>query len=601
MRDAADKVERVRAATNIVHTIGAHISLRKSGKNYVGLCPFHQEKSPSFSVSADKNLYHCFGCHAGGDVFDFVMRHRGVDFHTALGLLAAQAGIELEPLSAQACAKQKAATRMAALNACARDFFAKALLHEVGQGARRYLGTRGIPAAQAKAYRLGFGHASPTFFAYLAHHGFSATEAGEAGLLSEDGRRHLFDGRVIFPIVDGDAKVCGFGGRRLDDRANTPKYINTRDGGLFAKRCLLYGFFEARGAIRQHRKVVLVEGYTDVLAAHRSGVQEAVAVLGTAFTPEHAHLLGRLVHEAVVLLDADAAGLRAARQSCLALLAAKIQTQVATMPAGEDPASLVQKGGAAALREVVHKAQPALAFFMDRALPGGDSSIETKVAAAAAVQPFLQALGPGLERDLYTERFSTRIGLPPELLDKHLRQSPKPGLRGVQRRHHDQVPTPRVVRQPPESLASQPLAAEIELLRELLLFPTLRAQFGEIADFAKTPAMQDMLAKLAESQQSVAEVIEICVTNINWQKKLLAVRPLPADALEGDAQRGRRTFAAVLCRFKALHVDAALKEVIREIQQAESRGDATESLMRRKQELAGRKRALLDGLPGADI
>jgi DNA primase len=607
--------DQVRAVADILQVVGSRVSLKKSGRNHVGLCPFHAEKSPSFSVNADKNLYYCFGCHVGGDVFDFVMRHDGVDFQTALATLGQKFGIEVQPLSAAQRQKQDTLTALARLNAAACKFFSQALLHACGAAARTYLTSRQIPAAFVKARSLGFGHTSQKFFAYLQHHGHSREHAGLAGLLTQDGSRHLFEGRLIFPIRTLDGQVAGFGARRLDDRAGGPKYINSRDGLLFSKRRLLYGLFEAQGRIRQHKRVVVVEGYTDVLAAHRSDVGEAVAVLGTAFTPEHAQALGRLTKNTTLCLDADAAGSKAAFKSSAVLTQAGFQVSVASLPHGEDPDSLLRRAGAGALKTAVDRARPSLEFFFDAAFaadsPPGSMSIEDRATAARHLQPLLQALGAGLEKDLYTERLAQRVGVSTDQLQRALRRLQPPRRLAPSPGASDDGPAANLdadAQNPEqnatasgsdtmESSAAQnaprpprplPQRYELELLRELLLYPQLRARFGEIADFAVSPQMQTLLEDLA-TEEPLDSVLTRHIDHASWCRRLLAIKPLQS---EGDLDQSIPTFAAVLADLKRRHLHAALQELYSEIRQGEARGEATDALMRRKQELSARIRAL---------
>ncbi len=626
-----ETIDQVRQAINLVDLVGDSVSLRKVGRNHVGLCPFHPEKSPSFSVHGEKNLFHCFGCQAGGDAFAFVMRQQGLDFHGALTLLGRRVGVEVEPLSPHQQRQRQAEERLAAVNACAQRFFSLALLHPCGAPARAALTERGAPAAQVKARALGYGHTTAAFLAYLKKAGHEAAQAQAAGLLNDAGDRLLFERRLIFPIFALGGTVVGFGGRRLQDDGHGPKYINSKESALFAKGRLLYGLHEAHAAIRSRRLVTVMEGYTDVLTAARSGIDTAVAVLGTAFTLEHAKSLQRLCDGVVICLDADRAGRSAAFKSSQVALQAGLQARIADLPAGEDPDSLVRRSGPAALQRCLQAARPAMEFFLDAWLPAATAmGIEQRAQAARALQPLLQALGTGLERDLYTERMAQRVGVSVPQLQRALQTRAAPASRrsrgagpaadgsdGPPRRRTDagEAAKKRAL-SAPTAAAGAPTAAvqpapphafELELLRELLLFPSLRARFGEMADYAVSETMRLLLEDLASSSAPWQEVLPRYVRAGPTLTKLLRVQPKaamestkkrPADDLGGDEVASGHTFSAVLASLKCHRLDVALRELVQEIRQCEATGEATVRLMRRKQELTARKRALKqDALP----
>jgi DNA primase len=618
---SADKIQAIRERTDIVRIIGTYVALKKSGRNYVGLCPFHPEKSPSFSVSPAKGVYYCFGCHTGGDALDFVMKHQGLDFQGAARRLGEAVGVQMEPESAETRQRREAKDAADKVNRLASKFFVQALFSDEGKGARRVLQERQIPAEMARARALGFGGTHDGLFAYLEGHGVSRAEAAAAGLATEDGRWCLFAGRLVFTIFDAEGRIAGFGGRRLGDDPSQPKYINSRESALFNKRHLLYGLYDAQHAIRRSKRIVLVEGYTDVLAAHRAEVNEAVAALGTAFTPEHAALCKRLAHEAVLLLDADAAGQRASREAAQRLMAAGLKTAVASLSAGDDPDSLVRKEGPAALRQSVAAAKPAMEYFMEVTFFRPDMSVEDRAEGARALQPLLGSLS-GLERDLYMNRLAEKVGLTVEQLRRHLQTRPKDAARpphrlsrpphagraaeadGSSTRHDGPAsagqdgpsPSPgaagsaRLPERP--ARAGRGLAQELDILRELLLFPSLRARFGEIAEYMIEPENQALMEALADTDAPLPEVLAAHVKDPNWVKRLSQIRADEAAPLDEVIAKSNRTFEDVLARLKWRHIDVALRDVLGELRAVEARGEATDTLMRRKQELTARKRAL---------
>ncbi len=609
MSIAPEHIEAIRQRADILEVIGNHVTLRKSGRRHVGLCPFHQEKTPSFSVAADKNVYHCFGCGVGGDVFDFVMRHDGVDFQTAARTLGRACGVALEPESPQLVEQRRAQEKLAQVNKHAAALFTHTLWSPQGQAAQAYLKSRDIQAKSARTWGLGMGPPGPVAIAYFEKLGIGRDALVEAGLLSEDGQHLLAAGRLMFPIYDVDGRVAGFGGRRLHDDPASPKYVNSRDSLLFKKSALLFGLFEGMRHIRREKSVIIVEGYTDVMAAYECGLTQAVAALGTAFTPAHAQTLKRLAEVAVVLLDADAAGLKAAHKASMALLQAGLKVNVAPLPAGEDPDSLRRKQGPRALQQSVAGALPALEFFMQRAFAKRTMSVEERVAAAQELGPMLGCLTSGLERELYAQRLADHVGVTTDQLLKHLRtQAPQPRVKiAAQPRatspqqaggHANAAPQQQAAEaQAYGSLAPADRASEAELhcLRELLLYPTLRARFGELADFARSVHMGNLLEALAQSCESAAKIIESHVPDIKWRERLLLVTQGDHSALDGENDKANRTFEDVLARLKAQHLADAMLEIDKELEVLQHRGDtgdATDALLRRKRELIVKEKAL---------
>lgn len=616
-----EKLAAVRERCDIVQIVGRHVSLKKSGRNHVGLCPFHNESTPSFSVSADKKLYHCFGCHVGGDVFDFIMRFAGLDFSAALRQLAEQVGVELEAEPPHVRQERALRQTLANINRAAQAYFEQLLWSPRGQAAQQYLQGRGIPAKLAKERHLGFGGPADALLQHLAKQGFDVESIRRAGLLPEHGERPLFTARLTFPILDLEGRVAGFGGRRLNDDKTQPKYVNSRDGALFQKRGLLYGLHEGQGCLRHTKRVIVVEGYTDVLAMAQAGLGETVAALGTAFNPEHAGLCKRFVREAVVLMDADTAGQKAAQEASQVLLKAGLKTSVAAIPGGEDPDSVLRAGGPAALQRAVAATRPAVEYFMEKAF-AGSLSIEDKADAARGLQPLLSCLESGLERDLYTHRLAEKVGVSVEQLRRHLRP-PRAARasagagpsRAAAPRESDPPPPsdmdgppPTEMEGPPQGLMSEsgrqasaprqpapsssPNGWELDLLRELLLFPQLRARFGELAEYAVSSQMAALLDALAEDSAATNEILSVHVHDQRWLQRLARVQAVPADELDAVNAKSNRTFDDVLAALKRRHLDAALQQVMRELSELEARGEATDMLLRRKRELTARKRAL---------
>ena len=350
-----DSVERVKQAADIVEIISAHTDLRRSGVRYTGLCPFHDERSPSFSVDPQEKLYHCFGCGVGGDVIKFVEEKEGLSFPDAVEALADRYGVELEREAEDPRAEEqrKARARLQELLERTAGFYT-AFLRDAPQAvrAREYLAQRGL--GDEVLADFGVGCAPGTWDSVLVRGqqaGYSLEEIGAAGLIlkSQKGKGHYdrFRSRIVFPIRDARGRVQGFGARSLlpDQK---PKYVNSPEGALYSKRRTLYGIDRARAAIAKAGRAVVVEGYTDVLACHQSGIRDAVAVMGTAITPEQVKLLSGYAEEAVLALDADRAGREAMLRAQGVASGKRLRLRVARMPEGKDPADLLAAGGASA-------------------------------------------------------------------------------------------------------------------------------------------------------------------------------------------------------------------------------------------------------------
>ncbi len=585
MAVSSEQLQAIRDRIDIVRVIGACVELKKKGSRYVGLCPFHGEKTPSFSVTQEKGLYYCFGCHAGGDAFSFLMRHQGIDFQTAVRSLAKEAGVEMAPESEAVRRRRKEESELVGVNDFAQAFFAHALWRDGARQARAYLQERGISDEFARTCRLGFGGDTGELLSYLEAKKVPSTLAGAAGLLSEDGKRTLFEGRVTFPIYDASDRLAGFGARRLGD-GSAPKYINSRESALFTKRKLLYGWEVAQDAIRRTSRVVLVEGYTDVLACQRADLREAVAALGTAFTDDHAKLVSRLAKDAVVVFDADAAGQRASLKVVQRLLGAKVRTHVASLPAGSDPDSVVAKGGGDALRKVIDAAVPAVEHFINTAFGEDDLSIEERAQAAQELAPLLNALSSGLERDLYTARLAERVGVSVEQIQAHLRAAPKP-------RPKQQPTQPKSDSPPaaPSTPPTTPAKTEIDLLREILLYPDLRSRLSELAEYASDP-MRVLLDDLAESEAPVGDVLSRHLSDGRTVVRLSGIEPVRCKSADEQTERSERTFGDVLNRFKVRHMRVSLRDMRQELQELEARDEPTDEIVRRLQALTRQEKEL---------
>jgi DNA primase len=417
-----EDLEAVRERTDLVQVVGQYLTLKKSGHDSMsGLCPFHQEKTPSFHVRPSKQLYHCFGCGAGGDAIRFVREIEHLSFTEAVERLAQQAGIQLRYEGDSPQERREAARRQAIFkaNGSAADLFSKMLLQgREAQGAREYLSERGISADAIQAFQIGFAPGYPDFLLRRLAKESDPQMLIEAGLASrtDDGQvRDRFRGRITFPIQDLQGRVVGFGGRVVptDPRAEKlAKYINTAETAVYRKNELLYNFHRARGAISRSGEAIVVEGYTDVIGPVMAGVENVVATCGTALGEEHFRLLSRFAQRAVLAFDSDEAGARAAERAFSFHEKYPIQSVVMVLPDGLDPAEFVAQRGPDAVREAAQRALPLVEYMIRRTVSRHDvSTIEGQSAAVADALAILQDLQDPVRRSGYGHLLADLSGI----------------------------------------------------------------------------------------------------------------------------------------------------------------------------------------------
>jgi DNA primase len=405
-------IEEIRQRADIIEVISDYVALKKAGTNYKGLCPFHQEKTPSFTVSQEKQLFHCFGCGLGGNIFTFLMKYEQVAFAEAARALAQRYGVRIPEVKATAQDQRKENLRQ--INAVALDFYVRALKEEKeGKVARGYLEHRGIERAIWEEYGIGYAPARwDALVTHLKKKGVNVKEAEALGLIipKKGGWYDRFRDRIIFPIFDLRDRVIGFGGRILND-GQEPKYLNSPDSPLYKKGTGFYGLNVARKSIQKAGgKVCIVEGYFDLLSMAQKGVKNVVATLGTALTPEQARLARRFGKEFFLLFDPDEAGAKAALRGVEIFMQEETFATVILLPDGLDPDGYFQKGGDA--QALWSKAIPGVEYTMERLMAGYDlGAIEGRAKAVRAVLPFLIRIKDGVSRDLYLKRLAEKTGV----------------------------------------------------------------------------------------------------------------------------------------------------------------------------------------------
>jgi DNA primase len=436
---SAQSVDRVRQAADIVEIVSAHSDLRQQGGRWVGLCPFHEERTPSFSVNPADKLYYCFGCEAGGDVFRFVQEKEGVEFPEAVELLAERYGVELEreQEDPKAEARRKQRDRLRQLLERTSAFYASYLWEsEEAAKARDYLGERGLEEEVLRDFGIGY---APSAWDQILTRGqragFSVDELRAAGLVQKGRGGGVYDRfreRITFPVRDARGRVLGFGARAMRSEQGA-KYVNSAEGELYRKSETLYGIDRARGTIAKAGRAVVVEGYTDVLALHQAGVAEAVGVMGTAVTEQQVAMLSGQVAEVVLALDADRAGQEAMLRAQRKAAGRKMRIRVAAMPEGEDPAELIaEKGGAERFRELVESALELPEFQVGLVLDGAElTSPAERDRALGEVAPVLKAMGESISRDELVRSVAERIEVPPEMVVARMAVATDPSPAGA--------------------------------------------------------------------------------------------------------------------------------------------------------------------------
>jgi DNA primase len=421
---SSESLERVKQTADIVEVISAHTDLRRQGTRWVGLCPFHEERTPSFSVDAQEKLYHCFGCGVGGDTIKFVEEKEGLAFADAVELLAERYGVELEreKEDPRAEARRQQRRRLEQLLDRTATFYATYLWDSAEAAkAREYLAERGLGEETLRAF--GVGYAPSAWDQVLLRGqraGFKVGELRGVGLAQRGrsgGEYDRFRSRIMFPIRDRRGRALGFGGRAMRSDQGA-KYVNTAETDFFHKSKMLYGIDRAKAAIAKAGRAVVVEGYTDVLALHQAGVEEAVGVMGTAITEEQVAELSGMVEEVVLALDADAAGQEAMLRAQRVAAGRRMGIRVAAMPAGVDPAEMMaEEGGAERFRELVDGAVELSAFQVGLVLERTDTgSPAERDRALGEVAPIIAAMGESISRDDLVRRVAERLDLEPAMV-----------------------------------------------------------------------------------------------------------------------------------------------------------------------------------------
>ncbi len=423
-----DIIERIRESTDIISVVEEYFPLRRTGLNYKALCPFHQEKTPSFVVSPDKQIYHCFGCGESGNVFNFIMKMESQDFMEVVKCLSERTGIKLD---FDHSSHKDTINRIIDLNTRAATFYHKFLLSNQGKNARLYLEKRGVNHEMVKKFQLGYAPNGNQLVRQALKEGVKEDILIKSALATRE-LYDMFRGRLIYPIFDERGKIRGFGGRVLDDSI-MPKYLNTAQTEVFEKSKLMYGFYQGKDEIRSTKKVLLLEGYMDVIALHQAGIQNAVATLGTALTQEHIYKLKRWVDEVILTFDADEAGNKATTRGIEIILSSELRGKVCSLPPGNDPEDIIRKSKEEFLK-YVHKSATILNWKIDYSISkfnNIEDRVDRNVKIINDLAPIINSLRSDENSVSYVKSFeimktiSEKLGISEQIIVKEINRKRK--------------------------------------------------------------------------------------------------------------------------------------------------------------------------------
>ena len=518
-----EKIAEVRDACNIVDVIGETVLLKKAGRNYTGLCPFHAEKTPSFTVSPDKQMFYCFGCGEGGNVFSFLMKQQGLSFPETVKMLAERTGIHLpadRPTHAQ---KRRRSERQAILelNQLTMGLYRKTLQRDPrGRVAREYLRKRGFKQEVIEAFNLGYAPAGWDHLAcYFQRQSLSLELAEKAGLVvprrQGQGYYDRFRDRIIFPILDQRQQVIAFGGRVLDDAL--PKYLNSPETPVYHKSRSLFGLNLAQSHCRTEERVYIVEGYLDVMALHQNGVSNAVGTLGTSLTAEHVRLLRGYIGQsghAVLVFDSDEAGLKAAQRSTAVFAREFVEARILVLPPGHDPDTFMMTFGPQAFAEKSEEAKGMVPFLIDAAIERHGLSMEGRIKALEDVAEPMAAFEDPVARSVYIKYLAERVDINETAVLEKIRQVAGKPQRGAQA-----SPEGRTA-----SAASAPLAVsehhriERQLVAMMLQFPEI---LPEVRKHNILRLIEDPVLRVI-GQEAVGETVRSANTREAKDRRLAA-------------------------------------------------------------------------------
>ncbi|MGV8059538.1 MAG: DNA primase [Smithellaceae bacterium] len=526
MRFDESKIEEIKSRVDIVELVAEYLTLKKAGRNYLGLCPFHQEKTPSFTVNREKQIFYCFGCGEGGNVIAFLMKIANKTFPEAIKELAEKTGVVLPTRFTSKEGSQNDSLResIANLNLRAAQQYARNLHSLAGKLAQDYLNARGITPETIKQFRLGFAQDSwRSLTDHIEGSGLSLKIAEQAGLVIAGKEGSFYDrfrGRLIFPIENVSGEIVAFGGRILDK--GEPKYLNSPESPVYIKGRNLYGLNKTKEEIRKKGFALIVEGYFDLISLWNAGIGNVVASLGTALTREHLELLRRYTIEVVALFDPDEAGRKALDRSLELFLAMNMRARALVLPGGLDPDDYVKKFGPEKLTQLITNAQPLSDYYIENVL-GSGKTFEDKREMVKAAMEFINKIDDTIEKNLFIKRIAEKTGIDQGLLKK---ESHKNDIH-IKSKITTQMQSPQIQIDP----------VEVNLIRLLLECPQKTDQVAneKILDFFLQPQLKELGNKIIESYKLLGfvdlGVILSADEDVPLREKIfrLMMEALPAD------------------------------------------------------------------------
>ncbi len=546
-------VKEIKGRLSIINLIESYTSVKKSGRGFVGLCPFHDDKNPSMHIDEDKGLFHCFSCGAGGDIFGFYMRYNNLSFPEALTELAKKANVEISKTPV----KPKVSSRLGSLyklNQAVLRFYQKTLaLKEKGKAAREYLKKRSMPEELIDEFSLGYAPSEWDALAkFLAKNNIPLNLAERVGLIVKrkqgDGYYDRFRDRIMFPIKDLEGKVIGFGGRVIKEDEQ-PKYMNSPESPVYSKRRSFYGVDKSRDYIRREGRAVLVEGYTDFLALYASGIKNAVATLGTSLTHDHGVILRRYTENVVVLFDSDESGIKASLRSLDVLLEEGLMPHVAPLPSGEDPDSFIKKHGVEKFRELIENSESWIDFFIDRTLNRYREGSLTMNQLVKEVSELLIKVQNPVERSLNIKKASEKLGIRENEILSYVKHGKGRGREGGGKT---------------ASYSSH----EKLLLTVLLKFPELSSMIADKnwQEFIENPEVKSILEQVVSGGAHDVSNLLVHFNNLPEQD-LISEFVLSSDGIT-DADTAGNMLESCVRKLKAGKRDSRLKALRLEIDKA---------------------------------
>ena len=588
-------LERIRAASDIVDIIGAYLPLKKAGANFTALCPFHKEKTPSFNVNPHKQIFHCFGCHKGGDVFTFVKDYENIGFVDAVRRLAERAKIPLEfdnnPAEQQS---RHLKDQLLEIHEKITQRWQNCLLNEAaGQPARDYLAKRGVSADAIKLFRLG---AAPETWDdtvnWAKSKNYELPLVEKSGLIirkEETGNYYdRFRGRLIFPICDEQGRVIGFSGRILSGDEKTAKYVNSPETPIFTKSKVFFGLDKSKRALLDAQSAIVCEGQLDLIACFMAGVQNVVAPQGTAFTDQHARILKRYVDEVVLCFDSDEAGQNAAVRSLDHLLASGLAVRVAVVPAPHDPDSFIKNFGGEKFRELISKADGFFDYYLTRLCATNEITTDKgRIAVLRGMAESVHKTGNVVLVDKYAQKTALRLGVSAEAVRAEFKKNPAAKISSIENE-------PETFKNAGQSESLRPSPSEIHLLKLLLIHDELVLQSALHLDLnwishplAREIVERRLVAQRNETWKNLAAFLDECDS--------AEMRNLVTEVVAEDRKipNPETQLADVILKLRNQFLDREISALTQKAAQPEISDSEKIGLLHEQQKLRGQKRSPL--------